>query len=270
LAKKGWPDVIKEISVQTAEQLLSSDRYKHLNELEDLQLNGPDLKCYLAGGAVVIIESVLGDSCIQIVPGMDQGELSEQCLLLKQLVENKGWLTLFERDLLDYAEFHQSFDVLRLENAKSFLFPDDIHEAPSIDIHIRRLTPNDEELAHAFECEEQLPYRRPSFAQLFDILVNRNQGAIYAYMLDGRIVGYLSAVPSYADAWDTDYICVLPEYRGHGIGLELAKAYAWDMRSRGLRAYWSNAVNEKSETVALKAGFRLVRESLYVEISRKK
>lgn|GEM_PF-1004483 len=297
--------MIKELSIEMAQQLLRSNKYKYLLEMEELELEGPDLTCYQVGDAVVIYQHISGESYIEIAseaacgaltgaaPTQNQDHLSELCQLLKQLIEDKGYITLFQTTLLDCTEFTQTFDVLHRQQVKSYIFSDNISDdtrggnpanthadtaggTPGdtkteavINQNIKKLSPDDAELAEAFECKEQLPYRRYSLAQIFDILVRRNQGAIYAYILNGRIIGYLSAVPSFEDVWDTDFVYVLPEYRGCGIGVELAKAYAVDRQNQGFRAYWSSAINEHSEAVALRAGFRLVRDTVEVDVRRK-
>lgn len=252
----------------TAKELLLRDKYQYLLELEDLELNGPDLRCYQVGTTIIIFEQVAGESHIQIVPG--QGDcLRELCRLLKRLVHDKGWLTLFQPQLLDCDEFQKAFAVIEKQKQRSYLYSAGDGSAATVDQNVKRLGMADAGLVSKFECEEKLPYGRYSLRQIFDLFVGENQGVIFAYVLDNQIVGYLTAVPSFDDVWDTDFVYVLPEYRGRNIGTELARAYAGDRCSQGFRAYWSNAFNEYSEAIAVKAGFHLVRETILVKIQRK-
>jgi len=79
----------------------------------------------------------------------------------------------------------------------------------------------------------------------------------FAWMEEGRPLGYLACGPMIEDIWDVGLIFTLPDHRGRGIGMKLAYAYLKTMRERGLVPYYSGVSNPYSAKAAQKAGFQL-------------
>jgi len=79
----------------------------------------------------------------------------------------------------------------------------------------------------------------------------------FAWMEEGRPLGYLACGPMVEDIWDVGYIFTLPEQRGRGIGTVLAYAYLKTMRERGEIPYYSGVSNPHSAGAARGAGFQL-------------
>jgi len=79
----------------------------------------------------------------------------------------------------------------------------------------------------------------------------------FAWMEEGRPLGYLACGPSTEDVWDVGLIFTLPEHRGRGIATKLAYAYLRTMRERSLVPYYSGVSNPHSAKAAQKAGFQL-------------
>lgn len=81
-------------------------------------------------------------------------------------------------------------------------------------------------------------------------------------METGKIVGItgLSRNDDYVGGYEADYTCVIPEYRGMGVGTSLVDALIKDAKDAGLdRLYWSAWVNCGGrclvEPLLLKFGF---------------
>jgi len=127
---------------------------------------------------------------------------------------------------------------------ESFAHEGPVPEAP-IDAHVQLL-----------EKEEFEPLR--AIGQGHGNHDNLNhQPQAFAWMDDGKPLGYLSCGPMIEDIWDVGLIFTLPECRGRGIATALAYAYLKTMRERGFVPYYSGVTNPASAAAARKAGFRL-------------
>jgi len=124
---------------------------------------------------------------------------------------------------------------------ESFAYEGPIPEAP-IDIHIQLLE------KEAFEPLRAIAPRQDDLD---------HKPLAFAWVEEGRPLGYLACGPTAADIWDVGLIFTLPEHRGWGIATKLAYAYLKTMRERGLIPYYSGVSNPYSAKAAKKAGFQL-------------
>lgn len=124
---------------------------------------------------------------------------------------------------------------------------------------VRALTPEDKELF----CDAgfaAMP-NRPPVSVLFTVFVEKGAGKILGYFDEQKILGYLSYQCLYENVFDLDYIYVLTEQRGRGIGSALGRQYASYVRSQNGMALWSNARNKESEATAKACGFAAGRRA---------
>ena len=156
---------------------------------------------------------------------------------IKDMDEKLSDAFVHERNLIDYVYHHSA--ALTPSN------------------HIRLLGTEDKELFVA--CTQETIQNRPPLAVLFDVFIRRNQGQIFAAFAGEKIVGYLSFNRVAQQVFDVDYIYVVPEMRGRGIGKQLATAYTLYAQDCNHVAYWSNAKNQASERTAISCGFGVIR-----------
>ena len=121
--------------------------------------------------------------------------------------------------------------------------------------HIRRLTVGDEELILAV-AEPTAKYRM-NLKRADEIFIKPDNPlcAVYGYLGDGGISGYLIADSFDGGYWDIAYVYVSESERGRGIATSLAAYYANDIASAGGFASYGTPENEMSKRAAIKAGF---------------
>ena len=97
------------------------------------------------------------------------------------------------------------------------------------------------------------PWTRDSIEALIN---DENKTALKAYVDDGSVIAYVGA--SYVlDEAEIGNICVLPGYRGRGVGKALLNALMDELKSRGVTVVFLEVESDNSNAVALyeKAGF---------------
>jgi GNAT superfamily N-acetyltransferase len=109
--------------------------------------------------------------------------------------------------------------------------------------------------------------RPPSHAELFDMFVVNGQGETFGFVDDDGLAGYLCCNWQIDNVWDVVAIHVRDGRRNHGIGAQLASAYARRRLTLGEVAYCSAPANRASERVAQKAGFTRCRLLHSAEVS---
>ena len=95
------------------------------------------------------------------------------------------------------------------------------------------------------------------------MLVVNGKGEIFGFTDDDGLAGYLACNWQIDNIWDVMFVHVLESRRNHGIGTQLASAYARHRLALGEIAYYSSPA-AASERVAEKAGFtrrRLLRSA---------
>ena len=97
------------------------------------------------------------------------------------------------------------------------------------------------------------PWTRDSIEALIN---DENKTALKAYVDDGSVIAYVGA--SYVlDEAEIGNICVLPGYRGRGVGKALLNALMDELKSRGVTVVFLEVESDNSNAVALyeKGGF---------------
>jgi len=97
------------------------------------------------------------------------------------------------------------------------------------------------------------PWTRDSIEALIN---DENKIAMKAFLDDGSVVAYVGA--SYVlDEAEIGNICVLPEYRGMGVGKSLLNALMDELKSRGILTVFLEVESDNTNAIALyeKAGF---------------
>lgn len=97
------------------------------------------------------------------------------------------------------------------------------------------------------------PWTRDSIEALIN---DENKIALKAFLDDGSVVAYVGA--SYVlDEAEIGNICVLPEYRGMGVGKSLLNDLMDELKSRGIVTVFLEVESDNVNAIALyeKAGF---------------
>ena len=97
------------------------------------------------------------------------------------------------------------------------------------------------------------PWTRDSIEALIN---DENKIAMKAFLDDGSVLAYVGA--SYVlDEAEIGNICVLPEYRGMGVGKSLLNALMDELKSRGILTVFLEVESDNTNAIALyeKAGF---------------
>ena len=97
------------------------------------------------------------------------------------------------------------------------------------------------------------PWTRDSIEALIN---DENKIAMKAFLDDDSVVAYVGA--SYVlDEAEIGNICVLPEYRGMGMGKRLLNALMDELKSRGIATVFLEVESDNTNAIALyeKAGF---------------
>ncbi len=129
---------------------------------------------------------------------------------------------------------------------------------------VRELNANDKRHADHFAPREA--GRFMDLKQVFPLLVIDGSGTILGYFTpDGRLLGYLSYVPSMLDVPTLDDIYVLPAERRRGIGSTLAREFVWRTVKNKQPAYWPVADSVEAKKTAEAAGFREAAVRITIE-----
>ena len=97
------------------------------------------------------------------------------------------------------------------------------------------------------------PWTRDSIEALIN---DDNKVAVKAYLDDGKVIGYAGA--SYVlDEAEIGNVCVLPEYRGNGVGKAVLNTLMYELKMRGVTVVFLEVESDNNNAIALyeKAGF---------------
>ncbi|MBR4703299.1 MAG: GNAT family N-acetyltransferase [Oscillospiraceae bacterium] len=249
---------MKRISKDSMMNRLRENVFKNMHELETLQ-SFPNVECFLEGDIGIIVFRPTETYCtVSLVmdSGTDLSKISFSELGIDacpQVVVSVNGCDALIEERPDIAGF--SYD----KTYKSF-----VKEAgmeTGFRWSIRELAPGDQDLAE--NCTIHAEEERPSFREVFTMLIGEKTGRILACVDHDEIVGYLAFVQSIDPLLDVAELYVKKEYRGKGIATDLGRKYANTVLSEGKIPYWSNAVSIGSERAAEKSGFSRCCSHLY-------
>lgn len=218
------------------------------------------VECLINDGVMLVINYSNDADLITVLPMSETFDAEELLSLICEKSENPSLLINIHKLLPDFTK--ELDIILRRKltyerNYTDYVFANNVQVDTPADV--RLLTASDKDVFTAFSDEKIK--NRPPLSVLFDVFVNKNQGYILAAFEGEKIIGYLAFCTVSDTVYDVDYIYVLPEKRGKGIGKKLASAYVSYAKENKRQAYWSNAQNEASEKTAKGCGFEKIREA---------
>ena len=253
---------MKRISINEARERIRRAGLAYIMEEDNLQYllgEGKTVQCLADEDLLVILEpEEENQRYIHVLPFSESFCPAALTELLQESGANPVLLLNIRK--LSHAFAEELDSLLRREfiserYIRDYLYTGETAPVPSL--KVRLLNADDLDAFSAFP-QEKIRYR-PAPAVLFDVFVKKGQGQILARFDGERIVGYLALYELTDTVYDSDYIYVLPEMRGKGIGRELTAAYAEYARRQNRSAYCSNAQNDISARTAVSAGFTPIR-----------
>jgi GNAT superfamily N-acetyltransferase len=250
-----------QINKEEIIKLLSKNMVNNCGEIIEIEVGG--IEFYIKNENSddrLIAYKFRDDATFEIVTNDD--DFCRDCF--RKIEENplsKIFLKLSpqKRNLLN--EIKEKYTVEFINKSKNLCLKEPYNKSLS-NVNIKKLSVEDEELSNKFHSS---PKRgRPDFQTLFKLFVKDTSmckgSTIYAVIENEKIVAYLSCFIFKDNIYNVDYVFVIPEKRGFGIGAELIKYYVEDIISIGGIPRYGNAENEFSWNAAEKAGFIVIRE----------
>jgi hypothetical protein len=248
-----------------AATMLARNVYRYLWELMALDKTATIALGYDAKpGSLLIVEP----DAVETWATLDSSDVAFIEASLRWLRDSFPRFTLAGFDAAQFTGDFTRHDLKcgPLKRRRSFVC-ESVNTIPPVTADIVPLTAADGEAMSRYPQEQVVGFPRPTPTQLFDELVTRAGGEVFAAWRANEIVGYVSSWRRYGNIRAVDYIHVRRECRSRGIGTQLAAFFAGKMLSRELIPYYSNAWNPASERTAEKAGYACCRDMYFADVS---
>lgn len=256
-------DSMEKIGEHTALDMLKKCGNEYVIEVDSLKYiieKKEKFECLTDGDVLIVINPSDDLDYVTVIPFSEKFDVDELISVICKKCNSVSMLVNIHKLSPDFSAYLCEKLSTKFEYERSF--KDYIYASDAItqnDGHIRLLLLSDKDLF--LKCsDEQIKYR-PPLSVLFDVFINKHQGQILAAFEEDRIIGYLSFISISDTVYDVDYIYVIPQKRGVGVGKKLAEAYASYSVKHGHDAYWSSVQNAASEKTAISCGFTFIREA---------
>lgn len=247
-------EALEQIKSMGIAYVIEFDSLNYLIEDEE------EVECYMNEEILVTLNPRHDTTYITVLPLHSAFNIEKLITFVRERAEKASMLInvqSLDKKFVDKLNEQLAQDFIYERTLVDYVCNDQVKSNASE--NIRLLGSADKEIFVA--CSQEQIKNRPPLNVLFDVFVNRRQGQILAFFDEEKVVGYLSFNTITDNVHDVDYIYVVPEFRGQGIGKKLAVAYALYAQSHGYSAYWSNAKNEASERTAMSCGFSIIRQA---------
>lgn len=254
---------MKKISSQEALEKIKNMGIAYVIEADSLNYlieDEEEVECWISDDMLITLNPSNGVTYVTVLPLCMTFSIDELISLIKEKSQKISMLInvqALSKEFIEVLNEKLESEFVYERTLVDYLYKDELTLEPSGTI--RLLSSEDKDIFVA--CSQEQIKNRPPLTVLFDVFVNRHQGQILAAFDQDKIVGYLSFNTIASGVHDVDYIYVIPEMRGQGIGKKLAFAYALYAKNHDYRAYWSNAKNEASEKTAMSCGFGVIRQA---------
>ena len=254
---------MKRISSQEALEIIKNMGIAYVIEADSLNYlieDEEEVECWISDDMLITLNPSNGVTYVTVLPLCMTFSIDELISLIKEKSQKISMLINIQalsKEFIEVLNEKLESEFVYERTLVDYMYKDEMTLEQSETI--RMLSSEDKDIFVA--CSQEQIKNRPPLAVLFDVFVNRHQGQILAAFDQDKIVGYLSFNTIASGVHDVDYIYVIPEMRGQGLGKKLASAYVLYAQSHDYRAYWSNAKNEASEKTAMSCGFGIIRQA---------